>query len=446
MKRNLYLKLLEWKKSPDKKPLIIRGARQVGKTYLLKEFGKKEYKTHIYLNFEDDPSLGELFKARFDKDKIISFLSAYCGEPVRPNETLLIFDEIQASDAALNSLKYFNENAAEYQIVAAGSLLGIKLSGEKSFPVGKVSFLTLYPMTFFEYLDAIGKGALKELIESKNDFEAFPETFHVELIDILKTYFLVGGMPEAVYAYSREKDFLQTRKIQDDILNAYLLDFSKHAGKSEIIRISELWNSIPLHLSKVNKKMIFSAVREGARGREYEYALQWLENAGLICKSRNVSLPGIPLSAYASRNIFKTYMLDVGLLGALSRLSPDTLIRGNEIFTHFLGAFIENYVGQELVGNHGNPLYYWTSEGIAEIDFILELDGKVLPFEVKAGINPKSKSMQFFNQKFNPPLLPRCNLLNLKKEAKTVNIPLYAVPFIGKLPDLDYSRHVDNPG
>lgn len=427
MKRDIYKKLLDWKQSKRRKPLVLRGARQVGKTYILKEFARNEYENYVYLDFEDDPTLDAYFVHRFDKEKIINTLSVYGGVKVSPGSTLLIFDEIQASNRALNALKYFHDYANEYHIAAAGSLLGIKLGGERSFPVGKVTFQDIYPLSFLEFLDVMGKNALRRLIEERNDFEPFPEPFHIELIELLKYYYFTGGMPEAVAAYCETKGFDDTRKVQKDILDTYMLDFARHADKNEVMKISTVWRSIPVHLSKENKKFVFSAIRKSARGRDYENALQWLLDAGLIYKSYNISTPKIPLDAYANTNIFKVFLLDVGLLGAMSRLSADTLINGNVIFTHFYGALVENYVAQQLQCKFPGDLYYWTSPGKAEVDFVFSLNDRIYPLEAKAGFYPQSKSMKVYNEKYNPGMLSRTSLLNLKKNGNSCNYPLYAI-------------------
>lgn len=428
MKRDIYQQLLTWKHSELRKPLILRGARQVGKTYILKEFAKNEYENHIYLNFEDDPTLDAFFEHRFDKEKLIDTLAIYGGVKALPGSTLIIFDEIQASNNALNSLKYFNEYANEYHLVSAGSLLGIKLAGKGSFPVGKASFLDLYPMSFLEFLDALNKTALRQLIEKvDNSFSPFPEPFHLELKELLKYYYFIGGMPEVVFTYCQNKSLDDTRKIQKDILDAYLLDFAKHADKYEIMKISTIWQSIPVHLSKENKKFVFSAIRKSARARDYENALQWLLDAGLIYKSYNISIPQLPLISYAKTNIFKIFLLDVGLLGAMSNLSPSSLIDGNSIFTHFHGALVENYVAQQMQPKFPGNLFYWTSSGKAEVDFVVSANERVYPLETKAGVNPKSKSMKVYNEKYRPEVLSRVTLLNLRKDGSVCNYPLYAI-------------------
>ncbi len=430
MKRDIYQELLKWKQSKRRKPLILRGARQVGKTYILKEFARKAYKNFVYLNFEDDETLDAFFKQRFDKQKIISFLSAYGGIKFSADSTLIIFDEIQSSDSALNSLKYFRENAGEIHIVAAGSLLGIKLRGQKSFPVGQVNFLDLYPLSFLEFLDAMGKAPLRHLIEAKRqelDFSSFPEPFHIELIDLLKYYYVTGGMPEAVSTFKDSNSLAETRKVQGEIIDSYLLDFSKHADKTEIIKISEIWRSIPLHLAKENKKFIFSAIKKSARARDYEIALQWLLDAGIIYKSYNISKPRLPLETYAQSNIFKVFLLDIGLLGKMANVSPDLITRGSDIFTHFYGALVENYILQQLREKYRDAFYYWTSAGKAEVDFVFAVKDNIYPLEAKAGINLKSKSLKVYKEKYDPPLICRSNLQNLRKDGITCNYPLYAI-------------------
>ena len=429
MKRDIYQHLLAWKQSELRQPLVLRGARQVGKTFILKEFAKNEYDNYVYLNFEDDSTLDAFFASRFDKERIINYLSIYSGGvKIIPGRTLIIFDEIQASNNALNSLKYFNENGNDYHIAAAGSLLGIKLSGQKSFPVGQVTFLDLYPLSFLEFLDALEKAGLRQLITgSGREFISFPESFHIELLDILKYYYYTGGMPQVVNTFRQTRDFEGARKVQQDIVDAYLLDFAKHAEKSLVMKISGIWESIPVHLSKENKKFIFSVVRKGARAREYEEALQWLFDAGLIYKCYNITRPGIPLRSYADTNIFKVYLLDIGLLGAITKLAPDSIIKGNSIFTHFYGALVENYVVQQLRWKFPGEMYYWTSPGKAEVDFVFSVNDRVYPLESKAGVNPHSKSLKVYEEKYNPDMLSRTNLLNLKKDGKTCNYPLYAI-------------------
>lgn len=427
MKRDLYTKLLAWKISDRRKPLILQGARQVGKTYLLREFGENEYTDFAYYNFDEDPGLDELFRQKLDPEFLIERLSNYRNKKIQPEKTLIFFDEVQESGGALNSLKYFSEKAGHYHIVSAGSLLGIKLSSSKPFPVGNVNFLMLYPMTFFEFLNAVGKPNLRDLLEKQNSLTALASTFHNELIEILKTYYFVGGLPEAVLHYTTTRDLIAVREIHREILKAYTLDFSKHAPKDDVMKISQIWSSIPAQLARENKKFTFSAIGKTARMREYENALQWLVDSGTIYKSYNISIPGVPLDGYAEKNIFKVFFLDVGLLGAMTDLTPKTLTMGNELFTHFKGAFVENYAAQELTARHEKQLYYWTSKGMAEVDFILPVDEEIYPLEVKSGMNMRSRSLGEYGRRYNPPFLSRVTQHNFGMLRGIHNYPLYAV-------------------
>lgn len=433
MQRDIYQKLLEWKSSPRRKPLLLKGARQVGKTYILQKFGEQQYSYMAYLNFEEEPLLDDFFKYNLTPEKIIRNISLYIKHDIKPERDLIIFDEIQASNNALNSLKYFNEKANEYHIVAAGSLLGIKLSKPKSFPVGKVNFLDMYPLTFLEFLDANNQSELRELIENTSEFIPYPELFHQELINLLRTYYYIGGMPEAVHFFSETNEFFKIREIQKEITNSYLLDFAKHAPAQDIPKLSLIWESIPAQLGKENKKFSFTALKKTARAREYENALKWLEDTGLILRVNLVKTGKIPLNAYSDQTIFKIYLLDVGLLGALAKIAPDILTHGDQLFTEFKGAFVENYVAQQLKSHTQTELYYWKSAGSAEIDFICEYGNNIFPLESKAGINPRSKSLLFYDQKYNPNLLSRTTLLNLKQDGKICNYPLYAISLFPEL-------------
>jgi predicted AAA+ superfamily ATPase len=433
MKRDIYQKLLEWKSSPRRKPLLLRGARQVGKTYILKKFGEQEYSHVAYLNFEEEPLLDDFFKQDLNPEKIIKNLSIYLKHDIQPETDLIIFDEIQASNNALNSLKYFNEQANEYHIAAAGSLLGIKLSKPKSFPVGKVNFLNLYPLSFLEFLDAVNQTELRQLIETTAEFTPYPELFHKQLIDLLRTYYFVGGMPEVVHYFSQTNDIYKVRAIQKEIMNSYVLDFAKHAPAQDIPKLSRIWESIPAQLGRENKKFMFSALKQTARAREYEDALKWLEDTGLILRANLLTAAKLPLAAYSDPSIFKVYLLDVGLLGALARIAPDILTQGDQFFTEFKGTFAENYVAQQITAHQETELYYWKSEGVAEIDFICEYKNSIFPIEAKAGINPHSKSLIFYDRKYNPAMLSRTTLLNLKHDGKVYNYPLYAISLFPEL-------------
>jgi len=434
MNRDIYKKMLEWKSSKRRKPLLLRGARQVGKTYTLQQFGDKEYDNVAYFNFEENPALDGFFQQKLDPRAIITNLSLYIDREIKPGSDLIIFDEIQEANHALNSLKYFSEKAGEYHIATAGSLIGIKLSRPRSFPVGKVNFLNMYPLTFLEYLDAVGKSGLRQLIETKEDFTSFPQAFHNELIEWLRKYFFSGGMPEPVKHFAETGNLTEVREIQKEIIDSYLLDFSKHAITSDIPKLGLIWNSIPVHLAQENKKFIFSAIRKSVRAREYESALQWLEDAGMIYKSYQVTTAKYPLKAYMNRSSFKVFVLDVGILGAMAKLAPKAVIDYSSLFSEYKGAFVENYVAQQLRSEKQIDLYYWTSKGKkAELDFLCEFDSRIYPLEAKAGINPKSKSLNSFDLQFNPPVLSRTTLLNMRHDGKIHNYPLYAITLFPEL-------------
>lgn len=425
MKRDIYLLLEKWKQSTRRKPLILNGARQVGKTYALKHFGKTSYGKMAYLNFEKDEKLGQYFEGTLDPKRLIKIISIHTEIEIKPNHTLLIFDEVQNCPKALNSLKYFCEEASDYHVVAAGSLLGVKTAGEKGFPVGKVNFLHLYPLTFFEFLSALGQEKTRLFLEEYHTYEPIPNPMHEKLIDLLKIYLFIGGMPEAIAEYIKTENLNVVREIQLEILSAYEKDFAKHAPPNEIMKITMVWKQVHRQLAKENKKFIFAAIRKSARGRDYEEAIQWLLEAGLIHKSYLAKSPKFPLSAYADNDIFKIFLSDVGLLGAQSNLSPQAIIDGNLLFTEFKGALTENYVAQELTANKHKELYYWSSEGIAEIDFLLEEEHEIYPLEVKASASQKKKSLLVYNQKYAPSKLIRATVMNLKHDGDIYNYPLY---------------------
>jgi len=399
----------------------------VGKTHAIKYFGKTAYKNTAYLNFEKDEKLGRYFEDTLDPKELVRILSIHTEVEIEPHQTLLILDEIQECPKALNSLKYFCEEANEYHVAAAGSLLGVKTAGEKGFPVGKVNFLHLYPLTFFEFLDAMGQEKTRQFLEGYSSYEPIPAPLHEKLIDLLKYYLFIGGMPEVVAEYVKSEKLTVVREIQDEILNAYERDFAKHAPPHEIMKIMTVWKQIHRQLAKENKKFIFAAIRKSARGRDYEEAIQWLSDAGLIHKSHLIETPKFPLSAYADNNVFKIFLSDVGLLGAQSSLSPQTTIDGHLLFTEFKGALTENYVAQELIATRNKGTYYWSSEGTAEVDFLMEEDHTIYPLEVKAGINQRKKSLLVYDQKYSPPKLIRTTAMNLKHDGKVYNYPLYLV-------------------
>lgn len=402
--------------------MVLRGARQTGKTYLLQEFGAREFDAFVYINFEQDPSAGDFFVERLHPEELLRNLSIYARHRIRPGRDLIVFDEIQASDRALNSLKYFQEEAPEYHVAAAGSLLGIALSGPSSFPVGKVHFLDLYPMTFFEFLEAVGLEELRALIEATQEPTPFPEPFHKELCRHLRSYYFTGGMPEAVACFSSDGDLDDVRGIHNDILGSYVLDFAKYAESPDIPKLRRVWDSIPAQLAKANKKFVFSLLKKSARMRDYENAIEWLEKSGLIHRVFRVKAAKRPLKAYAEENIFKMYALDIGLLGALANIPPDILVRGDRIFREYEGAFVENYVVQELKARKDLDLYYWESSGTAEVDFVCESRRSIYPLEAKAGLNTRSKSLASFDKRYAPPVLSRASLLNLKRDGRILNL------------------------
>ncbi|NGX43385.1 MAG: hypothetical protein K940chlam7_01682 [Chlamydiae bacterium] len=430
MDRRLFEQLEAWKIKDRRKPLILMGARQVGKTFLLQQFAREKYRNHVYLNFEDTPALKKLFEESLQPKDILRNISIESNLKIEPGETLLIFDEIQECPSALNSLKYFCESANEYHICAAGSLLGVKLMHTKGFPVGKVDFLHLYPLGFFEFLQAVNETELYEYLQEYQDVTPLSEFLHDKLIRLFKVYMFVGGMPEAVANYIDVGNYSNVSEIHQAILNAYSLDFAKHAPKDQLMKISQVWDSIPGQLAKENKKFIYSVIRKGARAREYELAIQWLVEAGLIYKAYNVSTPKLPLEAYVNFEFFKIYLLDVGLLGAISHLSPKAIIDGNALFQEFRGASTENYVAQELVRSRYG-LYYWTSAGKAELDFLIQHNDTIYPLEVKSGNSGRKKSLRVYGEQYHPKLLARTSPMNLRKDGDVLNCPLYLLSRLG---------------
>lgn len=424
MKRYAIDILVKWKESPRRKPMIIEGARQVGKTWLVKEFAATHYKNIAYVNFEEQTFLRSLFLTDYDTDRIINAISAATHVNIIPGETLIFFDEIQEADNGVAALKYFNENACEQHVIAAGSLLGIELHRHTSFPVGKVQFMTLYPMSFFEFLDAIGENRLTEIIRNK-DWTTV-NTFAPKLSEYLKQYYYVGGMPEAVLAFSEDHDWEEVRDIQNEILKSYDYDFSKHAPADVVPRIRMLWNSLPAQLSKENRKFIYGLVKEGARAREYEIALQWLFDGGLIHRVNNVTAPRLPLKSYEDKSAFKIYALDIGLLAAMSGLDSSIIVEGNRIFTEFKGALTEQYVLQELLLSY-DPYYFAKKNSQLEIDFLIQKAGQVIPIEVKAEENLKARSLRQFVADNESETAYRVSMSNYRLESWLTNLPLYAV-------------------
>lgn len=429
MYRTAMQQLLKWKDKKNRKPLIIRGARQVGKTWLMKEFGRENYAKVVYINFDNNERMKNLFEGSLEIERIITGIELYAGHKIDVENTLLIFDEIQEVPKALTALKYFNEDAPQYQIICAGSLLGVALHQGTSFPVGKVEFMDLYPLSFFEFVIAVGRAPHAKLLQI-GDFE-MASAFRQDYIDLLKYYYYIGGMPEVVKTFSENKDFNEVREIQQRILSAYEQDFSKHAPNDVVPRIRMLWNSIPGQLAKENKKFIYGLVKEGARAKEYELALLWLTDCGLVHKIHRVKTPNLPLSAYEDLKAFKLFLLDVGLLSCMTGLRQETLLDGNNLFKEFKGALTEQYVLQQLKTIKNLNLYYWTNErGTAEIDFVIDNGHDVIPVEVKAEQNLQAKSLKSYKEKFNPKISMRVSMADYKKEEWLINLPLYAVETI----------------
>ena len=427
-------KLYKWKNSKHRKPLIIEGARQVGKTWLMKEFGKQAYADTVYINFDSNSRMADLFSADLDTDRLIMGLELYAGRKINPENTLLIFDEVQEVPRALASLKYFYENAPQYHIVCAGSLLGIALHQGTSFPVGKVDFLKLYPLSFSEFLMATGNERFAELLKNQ-DYEMIT-SFKQTYIDALKHYYFVGGMPEAVQSFAESKDFNEVRAIQKRILAAYEQDFSKHAPNEIVPKIRMLWNSIPSQLARENKKFIYGLVREGGRAREYETAIMWLSDCGLVHKVSRVNAAGIPLKAYEDLKAFKLFIVDVGLLGCMTGLRQRTLLDGDDLFVEFKGALTEQYVCQQLKTIEDLGIYYYTNDrGSCEIDFVVDTGEQIVPIEVKAETNLRAKSLKTYRERFEPELSVRTSMADYKKEDWLLNLPLYAIEQINKIKD-----------
>lgn len=432
MERAAMAELLGWKNKRNRKPLIIEGARQVGKTWLMKEFGRLHYQNTVYINFDSDLSIRELFDQDMNVNRIITGLELFSGKKIDAEKTLIIFDEIQEVPSALSSLKYFYENNPEYNVVCAGSLLGIALHSGTSFPVGKVDFIKLYPLSFSEFLYASGNDRYADLLAG-NDFQMI-NTFRSFYTDALKHYYFTGGMPEAVLCYAETKDFNEVRRIQRRILDAYEQDFSKHAPNDIVPKIRMVWNSIPSQLAKENKKFLYGLVREGARAKDYETAIMWLSDCGLVYKIPRVNSPKLPLKAYEDMKAFKLFVHDTGLLGCMTGLGGRTLIEGNAAFSEFKGALTEQFVLQQLKTDRDLSVYYYTNDrGSCEIDFVIDNGEMVIPVEVKAEENLQAKSLKSFREKYSPEISVRTSMSEYRKEEWMINIPLYMTGSLGNI-------------
>lgn len=436
MKRLILDKLLVWKKSPYRKPLILKGVRQVGKTWILKEFGRLYYDSVAYFNFDENPEFKQFFQLTKDVNRILQNLMLVSGQKIEPDNTLIIFDEVQDCPEVINSLKYFCENAPQYHIACAGSLLGIALAKPSSFPVGKVNFMQIDPMSFTEFLLANGDENLVHYLESVESIEPIPEAFFNPLSEKLKMYYVTGGMPESVLMWTEARDVNAMQEALSAIIEAYERDFGKHPNASEFPKISMIWKSISSQLARENKKFLYKAVKEGARAREYEDALQWLVDARLVHKVYRCTAPGLPLSAYDDLSAFKIYLVDVGLLRRLSQLAPSAFGEGNRLFTEFKGALTENYVLQTLVTQFEVEPRYWSQTNPPyEVDFLIQRENDIFPVEVKAETNTKSKSLKKYKELFadQVKLRIRFSLDNLKLDGDVLNIPLFMADHTDRL-------------
>ena len=426
MYRTAINSLKEWRLSTDRQPLIVQGARQVGKTWLIQEFGKTEFQKMVYVNFEYETEMQDLFAKDLRIPRIIAQLEAFSGTIITPEDTLIVFDEIQSAPRGLTSLKYFNENAPEYYVVVSDSLLGVNLHNKVSFPVGKVSFLDVYPMNFYEFLLASGEQGLAGILDKKqwDLLDVFTEKFK----EYLRYYLYVGGMPAAVSEFAKNRNWEAIRKKQVEILSTYERDFSKYAPYEVVPRLNMVWQNIPAQLAKENKKFVYGVMKEGARAKDFELAIQWLVDSGILLKSYRVSKPEMPLIAYQDMSAFKLFFNDVGLLAAKSNIDLKTIVLGNDIFTEFKGAFTEQFVIQQLKAAQMDYVGYWTNErSTAEVDFVVQNEGEITPIEVKASENKQAKSFKLFCEKFKPTKAIRTSLSDYREEKWMTNVPLYIV-------------------
>ena len=436
MERLVLKKLADWKDSPYRKPLVLTGVRQVGKTWILKEFGRRYYENTAYFNFDENEEYRQFFETTKNVDRILQNLTLASGQNITPGKTLLVFDEVQDSPNVINSLKYFCENAPQYHVASAGSLLGIALAKPSSFPVGKVNFMRIDPMTFTEFLLANGDANLANYLDRIDTPDPVPDAFFHPLCEKLKMYYVTGGMPEPVLRWTESRDAAAMQEALSGILDAYERDFAKHPGVGELPKISLIWKSIPSQLARENKKFFYQTVKKGARAREYESALQWLVDARLVHKIYRCSAPGLPISAYDDLAAFKIYMADVGLLRRLARLAPSAFNEGNRLFTEFKGALTENYVLQSLIAQfEGTPRYWARCNPPYEVDFLVQRENDLFPIEVKSETNVASRSLKKFKELFPDvaKLRVRLSLNNLKLDGDLLNIPLFMADHIGRL-------------
>lgn len=426
MKRTAMQQLIEWKKRPNRKPLVIKGARQVGKTWLMKEFGKQYFEKTAYITFYNNQRMARVFDEDYDIERILMNINIETKQEVTPEDTLIILDEIQEAPKALEALKYFCENAPQYAVIAAGSLLGVAIHRGVSFPVGKVDTMELYPLNYREFLEAMGEGQLAGLLEKKD--YALISDFRNQYIFWLKNYYYVGGMPEVAAFFAEHKDYTEVRRLQKSILEQYEDDFGKHSENANLARIRMVWNSIPMQLAKENKKFFFGQIKKGARMKDFEIAIEWLLDCGLITKVYKVSSPSVPLKAYIDFSAFKLFFLDVGLLGAMSDLDMESILEGNEIFREFKGALTEQYVLQQLISDTSYiPYYFGTDSANFEMDFTVQKGKHIVPVEVKAEVSLQAKSLKAYCLKYKPAYAVRISLKDYQEEEWLINLPLYAV-------------------
>ncbi|MCL1901681.1 MAG: AAA family ATPase [Endomicrobia bacterium] len=423
MKRDIISKFFDWKNKKNRQPLILTGARQVGKTWAMKEFGAKNFKKSAYISFDNNTNMKNLFENSVRPNELLPFLNAEAGIEI-DSETLVIFDEVQEVPKALTALKYFFEERPDIAIIAAGSTLGVSLHNGVSFPVGKVEFMTLHPMSFAEFLDAISETQLRTAIETKN--YVLLDSFHEKLLGLVKQYMIVEGMPEVVSEFVRTKGFGETRNIQKKILTSYEKDFSKYTNVEMAVKLGLLWKSIPAQLARENKKFLYGAVKTGARARDFEVAIQWLADSSLIYKVGRISNPSLPLKSYEEFGMFKMFLHDIGLLCAMSGVSDKLILEANSIFKEFKGALVEQLICQELLTLGEEPFYWSVENSQAEIDFLIQRDDKVIPIEVKSGINLQAKSLKTYIEKFKPSIALRVSQANYKVSDNIIDLPIYA--------------------